>query len=349
MASFRVFEDCFNTARREVLATFRATRRHEGSDARCDWLYSSNPDGKAVLWAIREVKTKEMVGFTVTLPRRMIVDGQVRTGWNGADFSMLPKYRTLGLAMKLRRAAKEEIEAGRVDFLYAHPNERMALIHAKVGHQPVGRMLRYAKPLKMAPYLRDRVKSEAVAGVTGRMLDPLLRFDGREWRHRMSWDVRAVERPRFDDGYDHLFDEAAACARVIGVRDARYLNWRYADNPLYRTHAIEAREGGRLRGYLLFIVQGDAASIKDVFPPNDETVARDLIAAMIREGRRLGLKSVSITTLEGNPFDARFAEFGFRRRLESSQMFAYARADSPWRDVVLDNDSWFLTVGDRDV
>ncbi|HUT89226.1 MAG TPA: hypothetical protein VMY37_07005 [Thermoguttaceae bacterium] len=302
-----------------------------------------------MLWAIRRVETGEMAGFTVALPRRVVVDGEVRTCWNGADFSILPKYRTLGLAMKLRRAAKEGVDGGRVDFLYAHPNERMAVIHAKVGHQPVGRVFRYAKPLRAGPYLRGRLKREALTATAIWLIDPLLRLGSREWRHRTSSDVRLVGSPKFDERYDRLFDESARCARVVGVRDGRYLNWRYAENPLYETHALEAREGNRLRGYLLFRVEGESASIKDVFPPTDESVARDLTAGMIREGRRRGLKSLSIATLEGNPLDPRFAEFGFRRRPESSEMFAYASPGCPWRDVVLDKQSWFVTVGDRDV
>ncbi len=345
----RVLEEQVTNSLKECVATLNATRRNPTDEARFDWLYQANPDGEAVLWAIRHAETNEMVGFTVALPRRMLVDGELRTCWNGADFSILPKYRTLGLAMKLRRAAKEGVDAGRVDFLYAHPNERMAVIHAKVGHQPVGRMLRYAKPLRAAPYLHEKLGRGTLAAVAGWVVDPMLPFGSREWRHRASTEVRLVESPKFDERYDRLFDESARCARAIGVRDGRYLNWRYAENPLYATHALEASEGGRLRGYLLFRVEGDSASIKDVFPPNDEAAARDLIAAMIHGGRRRGLKSASMTTLEGNPWDARFAEFGFRLRPESSEMFGYAPADCAWRDIVLDKQSWFLTVGDRDV
>ena len=41
---------------------------------------------------------------------------------------------------------------------------------------------------------------------------------------------------------------AVRCSRfrAIGVRDARYLTWRYADNPLYKSHAVLAVRDGRL-------------------------------------------------------------------------------------------------------
>lgn len=347
--SFQVVEDSLDTAREEAIAVLDATRRGQIEAVRFDWLYRDNPDGQAVLWAVRKVETGEMAGFTVALPRRMIVDGQMRTCWNGADFSMKPKFRTLGLAMKLRRAAKEGVDGGRVDFLYAHPNEKMALIHSKVGHSPVGRMLRYAKVLRTGPYIEKRAGNRLLAAAMGAAVDPVLRLAGREFRHRPVHDVQAVDSVRFDDRYDGLFEEAAGRARIVGVRDADYLNWRYADNPLYETRALEARDGNRLRGYLLYTIQDDVANIKDIFPPGDGRVARDLIAGMIRKGRKLGLKSLSVATLEGNPVDPYFAEFGFRRRPEISEMFAYASPDSPWCDMVLDGNAWFLTVGDRDV
>ena len=347
--SFQVVEDTLDAARDEAIALLDATRRGLIDEVRFDWLYGNNPDGQAVLWAIRKVETGEMAGFTVALPRRIMVDGKARTCWNGADFSMMPKFRTLGLAMKLRRAAKEGVDGGRVDFLYSHPNERMAVIHAKVGHAPVGRMLRYAKPLKTAPCFSQKVRSKALAAAMGGAIDPLLRIVGREWRYRPTCDVRLVCSARFDEQFDRLFDESAPAARIVGVRDARYLNWRYADNPLYQTDALLAEEGNRLRGYLLFTVQDGVANVKDVFPPGSDDVARDLIVAMIREGRRRGLKSLNITALEGNPLLPIFVEFGFRLRPESSQMFAYAAADRPWRAAVTDGTSWFVTVGDRDV
>jgi len=347
--SFDILEDSLEAAQDAVIAVFNQTRKRPSAIDRYDWLYRRNPDGKATLWTIRTGGAAEVVGFTVALPRRMLVDGQSRICWNGADFSILPRYRTLGLAMKLRRLAKEGVDGGRVDFLYAHPNERMAVIHGKVGHQPIGRMLRYAKVLRTAPYLRDRGNSALLARVAGCLLDPVLRFDGRQWRHQQTFEVRAVDRPEFSDRYDHLFADTPCSARVIGVRDGRYLDWRYRENPLYETHSLEAREGNQLRGYLLYRIDGETAMIKDVFPPDDSAVVRDLVAAMIREGRRRGLRNLSVVTLEGNPIDVRFAEFGFRRRPETSEMYAYAPAGCMWRGTVLDKTAWFLTVGDRDV
>ena len=110
-----------------------------------------------------------------------------------------------------------------------------------------------------------------------------------------------------------------------------------------------SEEGGRLIGYLLFMEADGMLNIKDVFPPARPAAVRDLIAAAIREGYRRGSASVSFTALEGNPLLPTFEEFGFRPRPDGSQMFAYSPPNSPCREDLAKPESWYLTVGDRDV
>ena len=348
-STFEVHQEPITTGYREALALLNATRQHVIDERRFEWLYRQNPDGEAVLWSVRDAKTGEMAGFTVALPRRVVVDGEIKVCWNCADFSMHPKYRTLGPAIKLRRAAKDGVDAGQVEFLYAHPNARMAKIHDRVGHRPVGRMVRYSFVLKSASYLEARIGPQWLAKAIGGVIDPCLRMAGRASRHRAATETRLISPARFDERFDRLFASAVTSARVIGVRDSAYLTWRYADNPLYESHVLVAENDDDLRGYLVYTVQENTANIKDIFPPHDVTAVRDLIAAMIGKGRELGLQSLSFTCLEGNSVTALFREFGFRPRPDTSQMYAYAPGNSGLSTIVNDPGSWFLIVGDRDV
>lgn len=346
---FEIREESLETARADAIAVLEATREHAVDDSRFQWLYCDNPDGPAVLWAIRETETGEMAGFTVALPRRMLVDGVQRMAWNGADFSILPRFRTLGLALKLRRAAKEGVDAGRVDFLYAHPNERMAVIHAKVGHQPVGNMVRYAKVLKTAPYLEQRVRNRALTAVGAALADPLLRFAGAETRHRAKCDTHLLESGQFDQRFDDLFESAAPTEGVIGVRDCKYLNWRYSANPLAEYQVLVAETEGELCGYAVLSSDGITASMKDIFPMDNRQVARDLLSEIVRHARRSGLNSVSFTLLAENPLVSILSEFGFRIRSETSQMFSYAAESCDFTNGGPPAGPWWITVGDRDV
>ncbi|QDT46434.1 hypothetical protein Pan258_04530 [Symmachiella dynata] len=346
---FEIVEESLDVARDDAIAVLDATRQHAVDRSRFQWLYCDNPDGPAVLWAIRKTETGEMAGFTVALPRRMLVDGQLRHAWNGADFSILPRFRTLGLALKLRRAAKNGVDDQRVDFLYAHPNEKMAVIHAKVGHSPIGEMVRYAKVLRTAPYIQRKVGNNALATVGGAMLDPLLRIAGAETRHRAKCNTSLMDITNIDERFDKLFANAAPARGVIGVRDSRYLRWRYAENPLETAQVIIAEENGQLCGYLVMTTQQDMGVIKDLFPMDRPEVARDLLATAIRQGRKQGLNSLSFTMLCSNPLVSSLVKFGFRQRSGLSQMYGYAPESSELRATLLDVNAWWLTVGDRDV
>lgn len=346
---FEVRQDDSPTARDTALEIFNATREVPCDARRFEWLYLHNPDGPAVLWTVRDTAMDAIAGFTVALPRRMIVDGRERLCWNCADFSILPKYRSLGVALKLRRAAKEGVDDAQVDFLYAHPNARMAPIHNKVGHRSVGRMVRYATLLRSASFFEKKVGNRLIAAAMGGMVDPLLRVAEHKPRASVDFETYVESVPRFNERFDDLFERSQQCVRVLGVRDARYLTWRYADNPLQETHAVLAQAGGILRGYLLFAIEDDVAFIKDVFPPNDVAVAQALVAAFIREARQRRLGSLSVTLLEGGPLAPVLADFGFRQRADSSEMMVYAPPESDLSTVIADAGHWFATVGDRDV
>jgi len=346
--AFEVYEENLDEVREEAMATLNATRDKPIDPRRYDWLYRENPDGKAVMWSIRNTDTGEMAGFTVALPRRVLVDGKVRVCWNGADFSIRKKFRTLGVAMKLRRAAKEGVDAGRVDFLYANPNAKMQVIHEKVGHRPVGTMVRYARVIRSEPYLRRRFGGRALPAVAGKAADGILRLRDAGRRRRPVFSTRVVESPRFDERFDRLFDEVRSSRRVVGIRDARYLDWRWARNPLHPTHAVLAEDNGRLAGYALFTTDKSVVHVKDVFAASDEARA-DLAAELVRHARQLRADSVSAVVLQGHPAGETLQQFGFARREDTSQMFGYAAEGSSLSNVVLAQNSWLFSVGDRDV
>ena len=342
-------EESFDDVRDDLAAIHSATRSRTSTAERFNWLYRDNPDGEAVIWSLRKGDTGEMVGFTACLPRRMIVDGKPRRAWIGSDFSVLPKYRTLGLASKLRRAAKDCIDTGEVDFLYAHPNDRMATIHQRVGHQQIGLMQRYAKPFTVKPILDEKLKSPLATRAGQLLIDPLLNLLDARHQFRRTHEVNELPEARFDASFDELFNRHSPDSGVIGVRDAAYLNWRYGQNPVYQSHLLTAHAKGELAGYLVFTVADETAYIKDVFPNDNACVVTDLLAELARSGKRQGLRSASYTLFEQHPSLPVLRSLGYRSRLEQSQMFAHAATESAWRPTILDKTQWSITVGDRDV
>jgi len=310
---------------------------------RMAWRYEANPDGPAVTWTVREPAKGMVVGVTAVLPRRVVVEGRVRRAWIGADFSILPEYRTLGIAVQLRRAAREAIDAGEADFLLAFPNEPMKLIHERAGHVRVARLVRMALPLTAAAYLERATGSRTMAAILRPGADLLL----RALSPSVSPGPLVISEespPRFDDRFEVLFHRATAMHRAIGVRDAAYLQWRY-DAP-GGVHGLLAMNGDRLAGYLLFTVRRGTVDVVDLLEDGESGATRALLGALFQRARGAGLTGLSIVVADRHPALGALRALRFTRRAEGGEVFGYAPQRDGLRSVL---GGWYLTVGDRDV
>ena len=335
--------DCLlrNRARYEENETFVA---------RFDWAYRDNPHGQGKAWLALHQGKNQVVGFTSAFPRRVLVDGKPFLGWNCADFSIDQEYRTLGVAMKLRRAAKDCVDRGEFDFLFAHPNERMRAVHEKVGHQPIGKMVRYAALLRLENKLEALTGSKIAAQALAALGNPFLQFVTPGRSRAGAYDFSLVEEKSFGSEYDRLFERVLQQHRVIVQRDAAYLTWRFLRNPLYRATSFRMHAGAILKGYVLFHEAKGVAHVMELLVEGQQEERRLLVRALMRHLRKARVNVISLRLHDLNPMLAIAQQLGFRYRDDAtSTVITYANAAQPHAATVLDGRNWFMTVGDRDI
>ena len=305
---------------------------------RFDWLYRRNPDGRSTAWFVVDDRTGEIAGCTAVFPRRIQVRGRSGevVGWNCGDFCVMPRYRAGGAAIKLRRAARDAVDAGATPFLYAHPNDRMLQIHMRVGHQPLGRMIRLARP--------TRVPRGGLLGRLGTLALRAARVD-RLW---LRGDDYAIESNRLPQALDDLFDRARGELGTALVRDVRYLTWRFLQCPVQQYRFVLTRRGSQLTGYLAYCMVNDQLQIKD-WVGIDPRAVRSLFRAAVDEAFAAQAASASVTLLETHRDRGVIRALGFATRPETSTSITYAAERLPWRADVMSADAWYMTVGDRDV
>lgn len=305
---------------------------------RFDWLYCRNPDGRSTAWFVVDDRSGEIAGCTAVFPRRIQVRGQGRAAvaWNCGDFCIMPRYRAGGAALTLRRAARDSVDAGLSPFLYAHPNDRMLQIHMRVGHQPLGRMVRLARPTRVAN--RGVIGRIGTFGLRATRPDQLL--PGRD-----DYEIECRSLPA---ELDELFDRLHTTIGTALVRDCRYLTWRFLDCPLQAYRFVLARRGSRLTGYLAFCIAGNQLHVKDWLGVDTRAV-RTLFSAAVDQALAENVLSASVTLLETHRDRSLIRSLGFFTRPETSTSIAYAPAGLPWRADVMSADAWYMTVGDRDV
>ncbi|MGH7496626.1 MAG: GNAT family N-acetyltransferase [bacterium] len=331
----------------------RNRTRYEENDAfvaRFDWAYRDNPHGHSKAWLALDQSKNQVVGFTSAFPRRVMVDSKPFLGWNCADFSIDQEYRTLGVAMKLRRAAKDCVDRGEFDFLFAHPNERMRAVHEKVGHQPIGKMVRYAALLRLENKLEALVGNKIAAHALAALGNPFLQFITPGRSRTGPYDFALVEEKTFGAEYDRLFEKVLRQHRVLVQRDAGYLTWRFLHNPLYRTTSFRMQAGGELKGYVLFHEAKGVAHVMELLVEGQQEERQLLMRALMQHLRRVHVNAISLRLHDLNPMLATAQQLGFRYRDDAtSTVITYANAAQPYAATVLDGKNWFMTVGDRDI
>lgn len=330
-----------------------STRDEPLPRGRLPWLYLDNPDGTARIWGVVHRPTDRLAGFTAAIPRRIAVRGEVCRGWIGADFSMLPAHRSLGPALKLRRAAKDAIAAGEADLLYSHPNPRMESIHARVGHHRLGTLQRHALLIDPTHLLGEwKGSAAAVARLAGKGARAML-STGR-WLLRLrsgsarSYAVRGEQdATRLGGEYDALALRLQQKVAVAGVRDSAYLAWRWGANPYLSTRILGARLEGELHGFAVMSTDQDHAVVRDLYYDPSTAAGLALLFEVERLARRDGHRSVSATFLPGSPLSFAFDHAGYRLRETDGAVFVWSRPDLV--PVTQQSSAWWMTLADRDV
>jgi GNAT superfamily N-acetyltransferase len=190
-----VLADLRKEQRGDFLGLMREVYGHAMSDEEFDWFFERNPAGTGVASTAEE--DGRVLGVLAMSFARVLVDGREEPVAFAVHAVTHPASRGKGIFSRLElRNEERAADAGAALALgFTNPMAGPILV-GKLGWRDLYRMRLWARPL--VPWLR---------GGEGGTLE---RFDGR---HEAAW--RAVA-PRWGN-----------CL----VRDAAYLNWRYADAP----------------------------------------------------------------------------------------------------------------------
>lgn len=319
---------------------------------RIDWIYLKNPFGRAKAWIIWDDKKNIPVGFTGVFPRRMYVNGQEYMVWNCGDFSIEKKYRTLGIAAKLRKAAKLDVEKGVVPFLYAHPNKRMEAIHLYVGHKKIAQMKRYALPFRATRVIRNYVKNDLLARILAKPINFILSLKYRfstflGLSGKLHYGIRLTEE------HDRLFEYMKRTFTVIGDRGTSYLQWKFGENPNRQYEQFDMYYKNTLVGSVFYTRRDEFIHIIDVLIDDFDRYSGQLFRMFInavRPAYKRRIVSVSFIVQEYNPFIPDMERLGFRYRDDAtSGVISYTAPErEELEKIIYDGKNWFMTVGDRD-
>jgi hypothetical protein len=322
--------------------------------AKFRWQFLENPYGQGCCWLVQA--DGEPVGAITVGARQIHSEGKVFTVGVTGDFVIDRRHRIAQPALMLQRAVISSLGDGQ-RLVYGFPNPLALPLMKRAGYQEAAPVHRHAKPVDIASYLarhpRTRILPSWVAS-TADLLSNTWQWSARRLTGSSGSTCLIGE---FDGRFDELWDRVRRQSCAMGVRDSRFLKWRFTACPLrsYQTLGLLARGGRRLDGYLVFYIESNAMICADLVVASGGADLRALIFDAAQYARRARLSSMSLACVLTPELMAGLKSCQFRRRTVEPQQRG---ADPKLRartllvhklpgDTLLDN-GWYITGGDED-
>jgi GNAT superfamily N-acetyltransferase len=322
------------------------------------WEFRDNPAGHGSIWLA--VAGNKVVGQYAVIPVRVQYRDEVVVSSLCLEVMTHPDYRRQAVFSTLGSRLHEELEKEGIPVTYGFPNRYSVQgLVSKLGWIYICCLRVFVKPFG-ASRIAQIFKSHQALGFP---MKSMLRLFTR----RLSGpddtpldeggEIKWIDR--FDERIDVFWEHAAPRHRIAVVRDSKYLNWRYFDNPGRQYRAVIAQKGEEILGYVIlrcmkqFGLRGGMIVDLEALP-NRESVLSILLreAENFLRGRQMDLaaclingddKYVTVLSRRGFlplPKKAWFKEWHFECRL-----------NTPAFDMesVSNCSDWFLTFGDTDV
>jgi hypothetical protein len=204
-------------------------------DAEFEWWFDRNPIGRRLISL--GVDGDRVVGVAAMSFFRMILDGREREVAIPVHVATEAPYRRQGIFSELELNNEREAAADGSPITITFPNAASHRIFVgRLGWIDLPGRRVWARPLRAAGVVRYFARRPSPVGGL-RAASGEARDDG---------EVRIEPLERFPPEVDDVWREAAPAYANHVIRDAKFLNWRYADTP--RTYRrFGAYREGRLR------------------------------------------------------------------------------------------------------
>jgi len=347
--SYRVYQADLAADKQDILDFWRADFPAWPSE-KYAMFYENNPDGRAACFAARDTENT-LVGAIALFPRRISINGRVVDAAVAGDLAIRVDHRGTGLVQSLRSAMLDFMKQSGLDFVYGTANTISKKVLEKDGFRAIGETVWMVKIMRSERYVKKWVKLAPLARLISSPIDWALRRRYRKVIMQLE-DLYAWEDlTRFDERFDALWQEAQPTYAITGERNARFLNWRFADCPYkqFRVFALVRKSDGKLIGYVVYRPSSDGTHIEDFFAVEPDRMLRQLLSEFLCFVRKQGFDAVTFYFFGEDRLIRMFEQFGFVRREGARTMVIHVDETSEIGRNVLNPRRWHFLYVDNDV
>jgi len=325
------------------------------------WEFISNSSGVAHISLADD--SGKTVGHYAVVPRTIKVNEGVCSGSIVVDVMTHPDYRQQGMFTALGKYALSNSRQSGIEFSYGFPVRKDVMPgHLKIGWEHIFDIPILARPLRFEPIVRSYLNIPVLSRLAALVADigyqagvrPFLKLTQPHVESDVGVTVRTVKE--FDERFDSLWCKASRQFPVMGVRDAKYLDWRYTQHPYYQYRVWVAERGNQLLGYVITrtgnLLGLCAGIIVDILADPDALgVVDQLLQRVNSEFQQAdNLDLIACMMTQGGPYFAALQRQGL---IVTPKVFWFIiynnNVPRQSMNLLMLPSSWYLTWGDTDV
>lgn len=331
------------------------------------WQFFRNPDGEAVIWLA--TTGREVVGQYLVVPRRFAFNGREQLGALSAFTLTREDFRGKGIFILLARRVYASCRARGIRWIYGFPNPNSYTGFVRhLGFSELGRLRLFVFPRHGGRILAARFGQSSTlrrsAGLVGgawrAVAGPCEWWHVRRTRHVHGWTVTTLAD--VDGRFDALQAQVQRSYpdRCVGVRDSRYLRWRYLEHPTRAYHLAALERDGTLGGFMVLRIAEirglRAGLIVDWFTDTVEprlAALRLFAAYAVRYCRARDVDLIGVASPPGSLTARAMLSLGFLPTPSwiewQPQRVIFRQFDAAEAGQRSGFGPWYLTFGDQDI
>jgi len=320
------------------------------------WRYDfsdSESENRNIFW-ILEIDG-DLLGVIGTECLELVVGREVKEAHHPLDILVKPEFNGLGIGAWLSLAINEKYNI----ILAVTANENSKSLFNRAYH-PMPYLSTWKLMIKSENLVRKHIKSPTLVTFISALFDQILslrRLIARRASLPNDAEIKTIER--FSDEINEWRLSGTHSPGVYRLRSAKFLNWRFVDNPRRGHEIIGLYVNDNLIAYIVYHVwhspkqQGVLAGIDDFFWNSDkiedlgfkcENVLNLLITRATESMQRRNA-TVIIISFYGKMIESILRSMSFVDR-SGEDVFGVSTQIDSFKNIIYDESTWFLTDAD---
>jgi len=313
-----------------------------------NWQFIKNPNSpfsKVQVWLFKYGCA--IIGQLGTIPVQLKISNAYYLAAWAVDFIVNIDYQNRGVGPLLIKELDKAVDIS----LSLGPNKDGYALCKKMGWVEIGTVPLFVRYLSRKRILKDAIKSflnnefKLFIRLSRLFISNIFAINVRGTKDVFNPRFTIEQISAFGKDFDDFWENASRSFPVIVRRDAKYLNWKFIENPIYSYTIYVAKEKEHLMGYIVLRNDKRSWRISDFLAIDDAT--NPLLQATVSHLKKQKAEKI-ICYLSNMNYVNRLKGFGFVEAKSNERLLFNVNKDKIDKGTLCKFSNWFISGSDGD-